>query len=316
MPTLLVWLGSAGCQPAKEIYAEFSAVHMGMPVRIVLYARDDATARNAASTAFQRIADLEDALSRFRPDNELRLLETSAGEWIEVGPDLFAVLERALPVAAASGGAFDPTVAPLAALWRDARRTGTLPDSASLAAARSLVNWQMVQLDGERRAVRLARPGIRLDLGGIAKGFILQEALQSLRAAGVRSALIEAGGDIVVGDPPPGEQGWKIHAPGTDPEFAARAASLANAAIAASGDAAQFIEIDGVRYSHIIDPRTGLGVSHGLTVHVIATDAALADALATALSVTGPGGGPALLARFPDTHASFSAGSPKDQNGP
>jgi thiamine biosynthesis lipoprotein len=128
---------------------------------------------------------------------------------------------------------------------------------------------------------------MRLDLGAIAKGFILQDALRTLRERGLRSALLEAGGDIVVGDAPPGRDGWLIDAPGADPAFAARAAALVNAALATSGPAAQSVQLDGVRYSHVIDPRSGLGLTNGITARVIARDAATADALATAYSVLG-----------------------------
>ena len=129
---------------------------------------------------------------------------------------------------------------------------------------------------------------MRLDLGGIAKGYILQQALGAMVPLGVTQALVEAGGDIVVGDAPPGRDGWRIDVAGSDAVFAARAARLTNAALATSGPTAQFVEIDGVRYSHVVDPRTGMGLTNGVTARVIARDGATADALATALTVAGP----------------------------
>jgi thiamine biosynthesis lipoprotein len=145
---------------------------------------------------------------------------------------------------------------------------------------------------------------MRLDLGGIAKGYILQDALRVLRDHGSTRALIEAGGDVVVADPPPERSGWRIATPGADPAFRARASSLTNAALATSGASVQFVEIGGIRYSHIVDPRTGLSVTSAVTARVISPDAATADALATTLTIVDDAGARALLARFPGTFAS------------
>jgi thiamine biosynthesis lipoprotein len=284
---------------------EYREIHMGMPVRIVLYAATDSAARDAARAAFQHIARLDAELSDYRPDSELRRIEAGAGSWVSVRPATFAVLQQARDIANLTDGAFDPTIAPLVALWRHARQTGRLPPRPAIDSARALVAWHELHLDAARCAVRLARPGMRLDLGGIAKGFILQQALATLEQHGVKQALLEAGGDIVVGAAPPGQAGWLIETPGADPEFAAHSRALEHAALATSGHARQFVEIDGVRYSHVVDPATGLGLTNGLTARVIAADGALADALATALTV-----GPAraeVLARRSGVRASVVA---------
>jgi thiamine biosynthesis lipoprotein len=140
---------------------------------------------------------------------------------------------------------------------------------------------------------------MQLDLGGIAKGYILQEALKVLKGRGLGASMVEAGGDVAVGDAPPGRGGWAIEVLGADPAFAARAGNLVNAAIATSGGSEQFVEIGGVRYSHVVDPRTGLGVVGMHTVSVIAADGALADAVATAAGVLGPRWAGELRARLP-----------------
>ena len=214
---------------------EFVAVHMGRPVRIVMYTPDEPTARLAASAAFTRVAALDAMMSDYRPDSEVRQLARRPCEWVTVSPELFAVVHRAVDIARASDGAFDPTIGPIVALWRDARRTGRLPDPAAIQAARALVWWQHIGLDAGRPAIRLAVPGMLLDLGGIAKGYILQDALRTLRTTGVSRALVEAGGDIVAGDAPPGREGWHIDTPGSNDAVAARAGRLANAALATSG---------------------------------------------------------------------------------
>ena len=277
---------------------------MGLWVRIVLYAPGDSAARTAARAAFARIVLLENKMSDWRPESELRVLERRPGEWQPVSAELFDVLARAVEVARASDGAFDPTVGPLVTLWRQARRTGQLPGRAALDSARRLVGWTSIHLDTLRRRVRLAQSGIRLDLGGIAKGWILQDVLGVLAGAGVRSALVEAGGDLVVGDPPPGRRGWEVDVPGADSGFARRAGTLANAAIATSGAAAQFVEIDGVRYSHVVDPRTGLGLTSPVQAFVIAPHGATADALATASTVADEAQRARLVRRFPGVEVS------------
>lgn len=278
---------------------EFSQVHMGLPVRILLHASDERRAQAGARAAFARIADLDAMMSDYRPDSELRRLEGRAG-WTPVSPDLLEVLTTAVSVARATDGAFDPTVGPLVALWREARTTGKLPAPAALEAARALVGWRHLEIDRAAGMVKLARPGMRLDLGGIAKGYILQQALRSLRMSGNNRALVESGGDIIVGSGPPGLAGWRIDARDADAIFRRRASELTNAALATSGDSEQFIEVDGIRYSHIVDPRTGLGATTRVTARVIARDAATADALATALTVMGPGGAQKVLDRYPD----------------
>jgi FAD:protein FMN transferase len=285
----------------EQVAHEFAEVHMGMRVRIVLHATDDATARAAARAAYRCIAGLEARLSDYRADSELRRLDARAGAWVPVSQPLFDVLARALDIARATGGAFDPTVAPLVMLWRRARADGMPPEPGAIDDARRLVDWRLVELDTAARAVRLPLAGMRLDLGGIAKGYILEAASATLRDHGVAAALMEAGGDIVVGAAPPGRTGWRIDTPGAGTAFVARAATLTHAALATSGPDFQYLELDGVRYSHVIDPRTGQALTTPAVTRVIAPDGMLADALATALAVLGAEAAPALERHFPGT---------------
>ncbi len=282
---------------------------MGMPVRIVLYADGDTSARRAAAAAFARIAALEDIFSDYRVDSDVSRVSASAGgASVVVAAELSAVMRTALDVARATNGAFDPTVGPLVALWREARRTRQLPDGDRIAAARAVVGWQWIDHDPNAGTLRLQKRGMRLDLGGVAKGFILQDALRVLAGAGSARALVEAGGDIVAGAAPPNAAGWRIDTPGADADFAARASRLAHAALATSGPMPQFVEIHGRRYSHVVDPATGLGVTHDVVARVMAPDAAVADALATALAVSGPRGAATVARRFPEARISLVAG--------
>jgi len=288
-----------------QVRREFTAVHMGVPVRMVLHSSSDLVASKAARAAFARIAELDDKMSDYRPQSEVRMLSQRPGDWQTVSPDLFAVLARAEEVSRNSGGVFDVTLGPLVQLWRETRQTRRLPDPDVLSRARSRSGAPMFEVDIEHSAVRLWVPNMRLDLGGIAKGYILQEALKTLRTHGIRSALVEAGGDVVVGDPPPGQAGWSVFVAGGDTATLRRAKALSNVAVATSGGSEQFVEIGGVRYSHIIDPRTGLGATGRHIVTVIAEDAALADAAATALSVLGPERAAGFRKKYPQVLVSF-----------
>ncbi|MEX2154980.1 MAG: FAD:protein FMN transferase [Gemmatimonadaceae bacterium] len=296
---MTVTLALAAVRLEAQTRHEFRELHMGVEVRIVLYAPDDSAARGAARAAFSRIAELEDIMSDYRPESELRRIERRPSEWVKVSEELFQVLARAVEVADATDGAFDPTVGPLVALWREARRLNRLPAARALDSARAVVGWRRVALDTAGRRVRLAVPGMRLDLGGIAKGDIIQRAADGLRARGVASSLIEAGGDIVVGEPPPTHRGWPIAAQDS-------VMVLSNAAISTSGPSIQFVEIDGTRYSHIVDPRTGLGLTSARHATVIAAHGALADALATALTLLSSEARRVLLARYPTVRAMTS----------
>jgi thiamine biosynthesis lipoprotein len=300
-------LTAALCLAMAQLQAqerfEFKEMHMGMEVRIVLYSSDEARARTAARKGFDKIEELENIMSDYRPESELRRLERRAGEWVQVSSELYAVLLVARSIAELTDGAFDPTVAPLVELWREARRNRTLPDKRALDSARALVGWQRLEVsDGARRGsanthdhlVKLA-PGTRLDLGGIAKGYIVQWATRVLGGFDV-IALVEAGGDIGATDAPPGERGWRI-ASGDSTIF------LTRGAVSTSGPQSQYVEIEGVRYSHVIDPRTGMALTNGYTATVVYWAATSADALATALSVLGPDGLAIVRRHFPDATA-------------
>lgn len=287
---------------------EFRQTHMGSEFKLILYTTDEAAARRASDAAFARVAALDQTLSDYDPESELmRLCQRAGGPPVAISDDLFRVLDRSLEMARASDGAFDPTVNPVVRLWRRARRQRKLPDGAALEKARALVNWRDLKLDPVARTARLARAGMKLDLGGIAKGFAADEALAVLKRAGVLSGLAAVAGDITVADPPPGEPGWFVGvAPLDDPNRPPETVlTLRHRSVSTSGDAERFVEIDGRRYSHIVDPRTGLGVVDRASVTVVAADGATADALATAVYVLGVDRGLALVERTERAAARF-----------
>lgn len=304
---LVAWLLGAGitAAPSDERF-EFAQTEMAIPIKIVLYAPDDTTASTAAQAAFNRIHHLNGVFSDYEPESELRRLTrpSTEGKRTPVSEELWAVFARAQELSQRSDGAFDVTVGPLVHLWRRARRRGVLPPPARLEQAQQLVGYQLVRLHTEDRSVELLKPGMQLDLGGIAKGYILDAALAVLRQHGISRTLVDAGGDVVLGDPPPGKAGWTIGiAPLELGATPSQYLSLSHVAVATSGDMFQFVEIEGKRYSHIVDPRTGIGLTDHSKVTIVASNGVTADGLATAVSVLGPQKGLALIEKTPNTAA-------------
>jgi thiamine biosynthesis lipoprotein len=292
---LVVWASSnTGCatalQPALARY-EFTRVEMALPFRITLFASNSLVASNAATRAFDRIHQLNEILSDYDSDSELsRLSQTSVqGLEVKVSDDLWNVLSASQEISRMSDGAFDISVGPLVNLWRKARRDKKFPRTDLLADARSRVGYTNIVLNERNHAVRLLHPNMRLDVGGIGKGYALDEAMKVLRAQGIHRALITGAGDMAVGDAPPDKNGWRVELPPLDAPDApvTQFVLLKNCGFATSGDLFQRLEIDGKRYSHIVDPRTGIGLTDHSLVNIIASDATTADALSKVVSVLG-----------------------------
>jgi thiamine biosynthesis lipoprotein len=196
------------------------------------------------------------------------------------------------------------TCGPLTRLWRRARHLSELPAAARVEEARALTGFHALQLDPGARTATLTRPGMSLDVGGIAKGYAAEEALTVLASHGLRRALVALGGDIAVGDPPPDREGWLIDVatlegravPG---DAAAGPILLRNAAVSTAGDAEQWLTANGVRYSHILDPRTGWPMMVRSTTTVIARHGLDADGLDTTAAILGADRGLALVEATP-----------------
>jgi thiamine biosynthesis lipoprotein len=230
-------------------------------------------------------------MSDYRPTSELmQLCQKAIRKPVKVSEELFFILEKSREFSDRSGGAFDVTVGPVVRLWRRARKGKRLPDPEELAEARALVGYKMMKLDRKNRTVELAKEGMRLDLGAIGKGYAGDEAVKVLKKQGLPRCLVAAAGDIVAGDPPPDAKGWVVGiAPLTDPEGKPkRFVLLNNSAVSTAGDAEQYIEIEGKRYSHIVDPHTGVGILGRFSVTVTAKNGTTSDGLDTTVAVLGP----------------------------
>ena len=299
-------LVAASLEPALAIAADgqrffFRDSHMGTEFRITCFAADGSRARHAADLAFTRVRELDERLSDYRADSELSLLtqrdSAAYGSGLDVSDDLWTVLGEAQSISRDSAGAFDVTVGPLTRLWRRSRRQRELPSDQRLAEARSDVGFKQLVLRPPRR-VLLRHGPMRLDLGGIAKGFAADAALAVLRSEGIDRALVDAGGDLAIGGPPPNQPGWRVAVgpwgAGEEPWLVVE---LAHCGVATSGDASRFTEIGEQRYSHIIDPHTGSPRLERWSVTVIAGRGIDADALASACCVLGPSAGLPLCQR-------------------
>jgi thiamine biosynthesis lipoprotein len=285
----LALLDFAHIAAAEPVRFEYSEPHMGTTFRFICYAEDKATADRAAKAGFARVAKLNGIMSDYLDSSELMQLckkneEKPAGP-VKVSDDLFFVLSRAEEASKLSDGAFDVTVRPFVVLWRLARRTQRLPDPKELAEARMLVGYRKLKLDSKAKTVAFEVAGMQLDLGGIAKGYAADEVLKVLANFGIINALCAAGGDIAVSGAPPGTEGWKVDIAPLPGSKDKRTLLLKDAAVSTSGDAEQFAVIDGVRYSHIVDPRTGIGLTGRRSVTVIARRGITSDSMTKVASI-------------------------------
>jgi thiamine biosynthesis lipoprotein len=281
------FLLAASAANAQQRY-EFTHRQMGTTFGILLYAPDSLSARQAASSAFRRIDTLNAILSDYLEDSELSRLSRTAGrdQWVTVGPDLWRVLRISHRASRKSRGAFDVTIGPVVQLWRRSRRQHKLPSAEAIAKARASVGYRFIKYHPFRKAVLLQKPDMRLDVGGIGKGYAVDEALKILRRQGLEAALVDGGGNLAIGAPPPGKKGWRVQLGVSEGDTTqAITLPLHHLGVSTSGDHYQFVEMDGQRYSHIVDPATGSGLTSQRTVSVVARNGTTADWLSTAASV-------------------------------
>ncbi len=280
----------------------FSQPHMGTNCQIILYSMNKEEASRGANAAFLRMKQLDGIMSDYNQESELRQLCARSGTGpVLVGEDLFKVLTRAREVSELSGGAFDVTVGPVVKLWRRARKSIQMPDKDELEAALKLVDYQAMVLDPSKKTVWLKKTGMLLDLGGIAKGYAAEESLNLLKKMGISSALVAMGGDVAMGDPPPNTKGWKVGiAPVLEEgDAASRYMVLSNCAVSTSGDTEQYVELGGKRYSHLVNPHTGIGLSERISVTIVAPHGIDSDSLTKVVSILGVAKGMELAAKLP-----------------
>jgi thiamine biosynthesis lipoprotein len=284
---------------AIEIRFDFESVQMATKFRLSLHAENRETAEKAAEDAFAHVAALTAVFSDYEPYSELsRLNATKPNVPFKASPELVEIITRSLEISQLTDGAFDITCGHLTRLWRSMKNRKQLPPPERLAAAKAAMDWHAVKVDAQAGTITLTKPGMLLDLGGIAKGYAADAVLKLLRdKRHLPRALVIAGGDIAIGDPPPGKEGWEVKLRSSaDIETTVL---LKNAAVSTSGDLYQAITIDGTRYAHIISPITGLGLTKTVSCSVIVPDCTTSDALATAMVVLGQEKGGEIAKKIP-----------------
>ena len=287
---MIVMAGTVRAQaPVYEV--QVSKGLMGTRVEATVLHEDVTVARAALVKAFMEMERVEHLLSRHMPESEVSHINRAAGSApVKVSAETFALLERSRAYSEQYEGLFDVTIGPVSALWGFSDdRPVTVPDAAVLDSLRHLVDYHHMLLNDRDTTVFLTRPGMQLDLGGVAKGYAIDRAVAVLRAEGLRNFLVDAGGDLYAAGTKGDGRRWRVGIKHPRrPDDLAATLELQDQAVATSGDYERFVLVDGRRYHHIIDPRTGYPADHYQSVTVLAPTAEAADALATYLFIAGP----------------------------
>lgn len=292
---------------------------MGTFAHVIAVAEDSGTAKKCVRAALDEIRKVDDLMSDYKSDSEISRVNREADERaVKVSKSTYEVLQRSVEFSEMTGGAFDITVGPLVALFRNAKENKVAPSEEQIAQARSKVGFEKLKLDSENKTVQFSDNGMLLDLGGIAKGYAIDKAIEAAQRSGAIGAMVDIGGDVrCFGLPPKGKDHWLIGL--QDPNSAIQGIGggelqlvlkVTNAAVATSGDYQQFVFIEGKRYSHIMDRGTGTSAEGLSSVTIIADNATDADALATSVSVMGAEKGLALIEKLPNTEAILIAPQP------
>jgi thiamine biosynthesis lipoprotein len=287
----LALAGVAACATTRDsedstgwVVRTYERDFLDEPVRLTVWAEEDEVdaADEAADEAFRAVARVDQVAGDRSSIAEVRTL-VAGGTWVSVSRELHRMIQRSVAIAEATDGAFDPTLGPLALLWRMAKKRGRLPDELDLNSARSRTGWQRVEVAGFSSRVRLSSENMLLQLHGVLHGASCDEALAQLTRRGFPRSRVDFGRVVVVGAAPPGERHWNVelpaHAGGGDLD-------LVKAGLSTAGPDEQWFELEGRSYSNEIDPTTGIGFTTRRTATVVARDGLEADGLAHALRST------------------------------
>lgn len=319
-----VWLVAAsGFSCARKEPVRVDSGHqllMGTFARVVVVAQSRDTGKKCIGAAFEQIRKVDGLMSDYKSDSEISLVNREAAERaVEVSESTYEVLRRSVEFSKLTDGAFDITVGPLMALFRQAKQKGIPATAEQIAEAKSRVGFEKLTLDSEKRTVRFAIGGMSLDLGGIAKGYAIDKAVEAAQQSGALGAMVDIGGDIrCFGSPPEGRDHWLVGV--QDPSAATEGIGggrlllilkANNVAVTTSGDYQQYVMIEGKRQSHIMNRETGKSAEGLSSVTIITDNATDADALATSVTVLGAEDGLALIEKRPQTEAILITSGPK-----
>jgi len=293
---------------------------MGTFARVVVVAENHNAGLACIRAAMAEIHKVDELMSDYKSDSEIgRVNEKGAEEPVPVGESTFEVLARSIEFGKLTDGAFDVTVGPLMDLFREAEKGAAAPTREQIAEAKSKVGFEKLKLDSENRTVQFAVEGMRLDLGGIAKGYAIDKAVEAARGRGALGGMVDIGGDIrCFGTPPEGRKNWLIAVQDPGATIAGTAGAgllmtlkVTDVAVTTSGDYQQYVMVEGKRQSHIMNRQTGKSAEGLSSVTIIADNATDADALATSVSVMGAEAGLALIEKRPGTEAILITSGPK-----
>ncbi len=300
--SLAVTLLLAAVGPARADWHAREEAIMGTRISVEIWHEDAAAAEAAIEAVIAEMHRIDALMSTYKPESQVsRVNREAAAGPATVEPELARLVARALEFSAMSGGAFDITYASVGYLYD--YRAGKHPSDAEIAAALPAINWRHVVVDSSASTIRFLKPGVRIDLGGIAKGHAVDSCIALLAARGIRNATVTAGGDSrILGDRRGRPWIVGIRHPDDRERVIARI-PIEDAAISTSGDYERFFDEDGVRYHHIIDPKTGKS-PHGVrSVTIIAPTSTLAEGLTKSVFILGPERGMALVAGQADVDA-------------
>jgi thiamine biosynthesis lipoprotein len=325
--------------PQVEVDGGYREI-MGTFARVVVVARNTQQAKTCIDAGFDEMKRIDSVMSDYKADSELSKLNREAfGNPVKASPELLGILQKSVEFSRLSDGAFDITVGPLVDLWHRAGEANSMPDEKAIAAAKARVGYEKLILDANTMTLRFAVEGMRLDLGGIAKGYSVDKAVEMMKSKGAIAGMVDSGGNIRCFGRPAGRRGlasggpanrdvWLVGvqdpniadnpstAPGTDVERIVDSQpmlvlKLRDMAVATSGDYRRFVTVAGKKVSHIIDTNTAAGANKLAGDTIIAKTAIEADALSTAVNVLGPEKGLALIESLPDIECVLITAGPE-----
>ncbi|WDE97640.1 FAD:protein FMN transferase [Lentisphaera profundi] len=279
---LLVFLSSPLFSQDLKSYS-FTEKIMACDFRILIYAHNSNHAEDSANKAFAKISAINLICSDYITQSEVSQLSTSHNTWTSLSDDLWRILKYSQDLSKESKGAFDITCGPLTVQWRKARYQNKLPDPNAITRLLKRCGYQKLELNQDHQSARLNTPFMKIDLGAIAKGYAADQAMLTLQKNGIKHAMIDASGDLLMSAHPTAK--WKVYLKNGSDHQSKNYIEIKEGAVATSGSSIQNLSSDKKLYSHIIDPRTGMAITHNNQVTVISTSAIEADALASTLSV-------------------------------
>lgn len=286
--TIALLVFSTSLLQAQTRKFSYSEMKMGSAFNLIIVSADSNKANHLARKSYELVDSLNHIFSNYDSSSELSKINASAGLLpYKMSRAMLDLVQKSQYAYIQSKGAYDISIGPLSSLWRKARKAKLFPEASTVLATKKLVGLNQVKINKRLGTIFLPNANMQLDFGGIAKGYIAQWVINFLKANGIQQALVDAGGDIVMSGPPLNQQGWLIgvNLPETTDQLLNKKLQLSNCSVATSGDVYQFIEYKGVKYSHIINPLTGYGVTNLRNVTIVAKTGATADWLATACSI-------------------------------